>query len=80
VRKATDFLHISHAAQGLDRIPELLGAAMRAQGVPYATAHKDETGHCLTCGQGLLCPGVHTLEEIQEAGRKALATKKGARP
>lgn len=72
MKRATDFLHISHADQGLAKIPELLGAAMRRAGVPYAAAKKGEDGVCLTCRKGLLCPGVHTLEEIQEAGRAEL--------
>ena len=71
MRKAIDFLHISHAAGGLGNIPEALGAAMRAQGVPYAPAEKDADGVCLTCHKKVLCPGVHTFEEIQEAARAA---------
>lgn len=42
---------------------------LKRRGIPYAEAHY-ETGICLTCGcEVYVCPGIHTFEEIQEAGR-----------
>lgn len=42
---------------------------LKRRGIPYAEAHY-EAGICLTCGREVyVCPGVHTFEEIQEAGR-----------
>jgi hypothetical protein len=42
---------------------------LRARGIPHADAQKDERGFCLTCGKSLMCVGVHTFEEIQEAAK-----------
>ena len=57
------------------RRSEMIGETsdiLRAQGIPHAPAKYDEAGLCLTCrNDATKCPGVHTFEEIQEAGRKA---------
>lgn len=52
---------------------EKLSATLRAQGIPHSAAQYDESGKCLTCGESERCPGVHTFEEIQAAGRAAAA-------
>jgi hypothetical protein len=72
MKQATDY-----ASKILPDTPDLkaaLSAAMRAEGVPHSEAQRDSAGKCLTCGLTCLCPGVHTLEEIREAGRVAPRT------
>ena len=54
-----------------------LSAALRARGIPHSPAQYDEAGKCLTCGESERCPGVHTFEEIQAAGRAALVCPVG---
>lgn len=46
-----------------------ISAELRRRGIPHAPAQYDAGGNCLTCGEGGRCPGVHTFEEIQAAGR-----------
>ena len=56
----------------LDMAEDEAGAAYREKGIPYAPAHYDGAGYCLTCGQRFsACTGVHTFEEIQTASRRA---------
>ena len=51
-----------------------LSYVLRLLKVPHAPAKYDEAGNCLTCGESSEhCPGVHTFEEIQAAGRAAAA-------
>ena len=57
----------------LARFKDAIRAALRAEGVPHSDAQYDLNGICLTCHKGVICPGVHTLEEIQEAGRREAA-------
>jgi len=46
-----------------------VSAELRRSGIPHSPAQYDADGNCLTCGEGRRCPGVHTFEEIQAAGR-----------
>lgn len=48
-----------------------ISVELRRQGIPHSTAHYDDNGRCLTCGEIGGCPGVHTFSEIQDAARKA---------
>ena len=70
--KALIAKHTVHATTTAD--VEKLSAALRARGIPHSAAQYDENGKCLTCGESSEhCPGVHTFEEIQAAGRAAAA-------
>lgn len=70
MKTAVDYAKRVGHAPTMTAFTAAISALMRADGVPHAPAHLDAEGRCLTCGKAILCPGVHTLEEIQEAGRR----------
>jgi len=70
MKTALDYAKRALNAPTMQAFTENISALMRADGVPHAPAKRDEEGRCLTCRQGILCPGVHTFEEIQAANRK----------
>jgi hypothetical protein len=63
-------------APTMEEFTRRISDLMRADGVPHAPAEKVD-GVCLTCGKSVLCPGVHTLEEILEANRLQMAAALG---
>lgn len=59
------------AAQTREEHIAHLSAKLRERGIPHSAAQYDALGNCLTCGVAIgRCPGVHTFEEIQAAGRE----------
>ncbi len=50
-------------------------AKLRRNGVPYGNATYDDAGDCRVCGEAGRCPGVHTLDEIQD--HRHLVEKEG---
>jgi hypothetical protein len=46
-------------------------AALRKRGIPYVDASLDAAGNCRICGESGRCPGVHTVDELAEAEKRA---------
>jgi hypothetical protein len=45
--------------------------ALRKRGIPYVDASLDAGGNCRICGEAGRCPGVHTVDELAEAEKRA---------
>lgn len=76
MKTAVDYAKQVANAPTMAEFTRRLSDAMRADGVPHAPAEKVD-GVCLTCGKSVLCPGVHTFEEIQHANRLQVAAAHG---
>lgn len=73
--KSEDYLHeLRGYFRDVPALTAALSALLREKGVPHSPAQRDRRGVCLTCGCSVLCPGVHTFEEIQDANRLQTAT------